>query len=406
VRARRNALLQLPPPSSFLSGQRGASGVADRLTSHPSHAAFIAAAPSSSSSLPSFHSSHPSSSSSSSSSHPSHSSTARFSTLRTLPALSSSPPFPGFFDESVMAKQDTDSTQAVLAYLKTTSNAELLVSEQLESIRRRDTEDEERIAKGIDRGISKGLLEPQAAASEPYVLNISERSVDDICQEIIHSLGDAPSRGCIVTIQGRSGTGKGTVVARLRELLPQCYVWSNGNSFRVLTLLALARAEARGTPLEDALAMQDLKEYEGMVNVVFRRDGTMDIEVDGMGYHFMVSQEQNRLLKRADVEKHLPMVAQEVQGEVLFTVNQFLTRIIEGGYNVILEGRAKTLEHIHTPHRFALELPDPRVVAERRLAQRIAAVAWHNFKAAKARGEEADLLQEVQSAVASWSGPS
>ena len=49
-------------------------------------------------------------------------------------------------------------------------------------------------------------------------------------------------------LQGLSGTGKGTTVAKLQQMLPRCTAWSNGNVFRALTLLAVTRCEQLGVP--------------------------------------------------------------------------------------------------------------------------------------------------------------
>ena len=52
--------------------------------------------------------------------------------------------------------------------------------------------------------------------------------------------------GCVLVLQGLSGTGKGTTVAKLQAALPSCVSWSNGNVFRSLTLLAVTHCEQAG----------------------------------------------------------------------------------------------------------------------------------------------------------------
>ena len=45
------------------------------------------------------------------------------------------------------------------------------------------------------------------------------------------------------------------------------------------------------------------------------------------------------------------------------------------GMNVIMEGRAQTLNYVRTPYRFELTLSEPLIIGKRRAAQRIAASA-------------------------------
>ena len=79
-----------------------------------------------------------------------------------------------------------------------------------------------------------------------------EPEADKVADEIIAALGDGPSkgasdcqwgndslkqlvllvsrhasRGCVMTLQGLSGTGKGTTVDKLKEKLPNAQTWSD-----------------------------------------------------------------------------------------------------------------------------------------------------------------------------------
>ena len=76
-------------------------------------------------------------------------------------------------------------------------------------------------------------------------IDVLGKSADDVALEIVSAL---PSKGCVVVLQGLSGTGKGTTVTKLQQLLPNASTWSNGNVFRALTLLAVTRCEQTGTP--------------------------------------------------------------------------------------------------------------------------------------------------------------
>ena len=82
---------------------------------------------------------------------------------------------------------------------------------------------------------------PRVAHQVLVLLALLGKSADAVADAIIASLGDAPKRGCILVLQGLSGTGKGTTVAKLQATLPKCVSWSNGNVFRSLTLLAVTK---------------------------------------------------------------------------------------------------------------------------------------------------------------------
>ena len=58
------------------------------------------------------------------------------------------------------------------------------------------------------------------------------RSADAVAAEIVKTLGAAPEQGCVMTLQGLSGTGKGTTVEKLKLSLPKAVTWSNGNVSR------------------------------------------------------------------------------------------------------------------------------------------------------------------------------
>mmetsp|Transcript_64966 Transcript_64966/g.115148 ORF Transcript_64966/g.115148 Transcript_64966/m.115148 type:complete len:81 (+) Transcript_64966:198-440(+) len=51
------------------------------------------------------------------------------------------------------------------------------------------------------------------------------------------------------------------------------------------------------------------------------------------------------------------------------------------GMNVLMEGRAQTLDYVRTPHRFELLLSQPLVIGKRRAAQRMMGAAQAKLKA-------------------------
>ena len=74
------------------------------------------------------------------------------------------------------------------------------------------------------------------------------------------------SQGCVLVLQGLSGTGKGTTVGKLANMLPKAVTWSNGNVFRSLTPPAIcaimplipAAGAGAGTRSDDSFAERNL----------------------------------------------------------------------------------------------------------------------------------------------------
>merc|ERR1740117_1787311 len=118
---------------------------------------------------------------------------------------------------------------------------------------KRDDEDGEKLAKGVQIGIDKGVLSADVQVEPITKVSVTGKTADVIADEIIAALGDAPSKGCVVSLQGLSGTGKGTTVAKLKEKLPNATTWSNGNLFRSLTLLAVTYSKQNRCSLKEAL---------------------------------------------------------------------------------------------------------------------------------------------------------
>ena len=101
--------------------------------------------------------------------------------------------------------------------------------------------------------VEKGVL-PASPPVEPVTkIDVLGKSADQVAGEIISGLGDAPAAGCVLVLQGLSGTGKGTTVDKLKAKLPKAVAWSNGNVFRSLTLLAVTRCEADGKAFSEAV---------------------------------------------------------------------------------------------------------------------------------------------------------
>lgn len=106
-----------------------------------------------------------------------------------------------------------------------------------------------------------------------------------------------------------------------------------------------------------------------------KNDGKFDICIEGLGYNLRVSEVANTTLKGSLVGKNIPTVAEVTQGEVVKFAGAACKQMGEDGMSVLLEGRAQTVDYIHSPHRFELVMSDAQLIGMRRAAQRIGARA-------------------------------
>ena len=236
-----------------------------------------------------------------------------------------------------------------------------------EDIIRRDQEDGEKLAKGIQLAVDKGVLPADVEVEPTTSVCVSGKTADAVADEIITALGDAGSTGCVLILTGLSGTGKGTTVAKLKERLPNAQTWSNGNIFRSLTLLAVTWAEQQGVGLEEALKPEVLSELSGMLEFD-EFNGKLDVKIEGLGLKLFVSETEKTVLKEPRVARNIPTVAEVTQGEVINFVGVALQKMAASGMNVLVEGREQTLNHIRSPHRFELVLADTNIIGMRQAA--------------------------------------
>merc|ERR1712032_966633 len=68
------------------------------------------------------------------------------------------------------------------------------------------------------------------------------------------------------------------------------------------------------------------------------------------------------------------------QGEVVKFAGAAAEMMRTDGMNVLMEGRAQTLNYVRTPHRFELTLSEPIIIGMRRAAQRMMAKALERLK--------------------------
>jgi len=209
----------------------------------------------------------------------------------------------------------------------------------------------------------------------------------------------------VLTLQGLSGTGKGTIIAQLQQRLPRSVPWSNGNVFRCLTLLAVTYADKEGCKLSDALEPQVLQELCRMMELE-RHNGGFDVKIQGLGLKYRVSEIQNTVLKSSRVSKNIPSVAEVTQGEVIHFVQAALEEMAAAGYTILVEGREQTLNYIRTPFRFELVLRDTNLIGMRQAALLIAARTheslkskhqWRTFPAPRAEEIEREVRLALDS---------
>merc|ERR1712062_114013 len=255
---------------------------------------------------------------------------------------------------------------------------------------KRDEEDGVKLQAGIQIAIDKGVLSKDVVVEPTKQISVTGKSPDQVADEIIAALGDAPSKGCVMTLQGLSGTGKGTTVAKLKEKLPKAQTWSNGNLFRSYTLLAVTfKEQSNIEKLSDVLTKENLSTFGGMLT--FDKYGDkFDVKIEGLGLKHFVSEVEKTVLKDSKVGTNIPTVAEVTQGEVVTFVQGALDKMAADGINCLVEGREQTLNHLRTPHRFELDLDDPGIIGQRQAALQMGARADKKLQEIEAAGGAVD----------------
>jgi len=273
--------------------------------------------------------------------------------------------------KKMLETADDTTSNAVIAAFESDSTFQAFSKKETEAILQRDAEDDEKLATGIKMAVAKGVIPAEPAVEPLCKIDVMGKSADAVAAEIITQLGDAPQKGCVLILQGLSGTGKGTTVAKLQEKLPRATCWSNGNVFRAITLLAVTKAQMLGVTFNTKMLTPKVLE-ELMACLTFKKVGNkFDIQISGLGVEALVSEVANTLLKEPRVGKNIPTVAEVTQGEVIKFAAAAAETMRENGMNVLMEGRSQTLDYVRTPHRFELTLQEPSIIGMRRAAQRM-----------------------------------
>tara|TARA_B110001452_G_scaffold177229_1_gene148649 strand:- start:150 stop:1172 length:1023 start_codon:yes stop_codon:yes gene_type:complete len=291
---------------------------------------------------------------------------------------------------AVLKEADDQSTGAILHAFRDDAAFKAFSTSEMEGIMQRDQEDDDKLAAGILMAVQKGVVEPIPPVEPLTSINVLGKTADAVASEIMRKL---PSSGCVLVLQGLSGTGKGTTVAKLQSLLPRAVSWSNGNVFRSLTLLALAYCEQQGVKFsQSALTPQVLAKLTACLSFG-KHNGEFDIRISGFGYDMLVSEVANTTLKEGKIGKNIPTVAKMTQGEVIKFAAGAAEAMRQDGMNVLMEGRAQTLNYVRTPHRFELMLSEPLIIGMRRAAQRMMGGVLTKLKGSEAMPSDSELKQ-------------
>lgn len=274
-----------------------------------------------------------------------------------------------------LTANDSSTTNAIIGAFTEHPKFAAFSSAETADIMSRDDEDGEKLAAGVQLAVDKGVLPAKVVVEPTTAIDVMGKSADAVANAIVKKLGSAPQQGCVLVLQGLSGTGKGTTVDKLKGILPKAVTWSNGNVFRSLTLLAVTYCEQNKIEFgPDALTAEVLAKCMACLSFG-KHGGKFDIKISGFGLELLVSNVANTVLKEPRVGKNIPTVAKMTQGEVVKFASEAAATMGADGCNVLIEGREQTLNHVRTVHRFVLTLSDPQIIGKRRAAQRMMGAA-------------------------------
>uniref|UniRef100_A0A7S4QAC4 Uncharacterized protein n=2 Tax=Alexandrium monilatum TaxID=311494 RepID=A0A7S4QAC4_9DINO len=202
------------------------------------------------------------------------------------------------------------------------------------------------LERGIQLALERELL-PRDVEVEPVKhVELSGRSAEDAADEIIGTLGEAASSGCVVVLQGKACDEKKAVVTELKYKLGQAEVWPMVTFFRAMTFMLLTFSEQTGSTLQDVLQKPE------MIAAGIEMIEEMG-ESKSLGE--MAANAESMMAMTSDASKigeNLPLSLEYGQGELINFVTSALGKVAGTGLTVLIDGEVETLRYIRSPHRF------------------------------------------------------
>lgn len=176
---------------------------------------------------------------------------------------------------ALLSKQNAETSTALIAAYETSPDFTALSAKEGADILARDQEDADKLQVGIDYAKDKGVIDPNFVP-EPYItIDVLGKTPTAVAGEILAAMKKSEGESVIV-ICGLSGTGKGTTVSKLQEMIEgdgddakEVVCWSNGNIFRSVTLLAATWCEQQdgldGFDADRALTKENLASFMNML---------------------------------------------------------------------------------------------------------------------------------------------
>lgn len=286
----------------------------------------------------------------------------------------------------LLSQQNAETSTALIAHYESSDDFTALSAKEGAAILARDQEDADKLQVGIDYAKDKGVIDPNFVPEKYIGIDVLGKTPADVAGEILAAMKTSEGESVIV-ICGLSGTGKGTTVSKLQEMIEtdgpdsrEVVCWSNGNIFRSVTLLAATWCEQQedldGFDADRALTKENLASFVNMLEFG-KFNGKFDTKIksSSLGLDLLVSEVQNTELKIPKVSRNIPTVAKVTQGEVILFAADAIRQMGEAGMVVLLEGREQTVNYVRTPLRFTLTLSDDTLIGKRRAAQRLGAAA-------------------------------
>lgn len=266
--------------------------------------------------------------------------------------------------------QTVEGTQHIITSLSELPLFSKLSQLELRALLLRDQKDRQTLEAGVEYSITQRHLESLAAIPSYTPIIVDGKSVGTIAEEIVGKIEqDGGLNGNPLIISGLSGVGKGATVNKLREIIPESVVWSNGTIFRLLAWHYLqkypsVKLEEMGDISSVLLGSTEIHINSRQIDILLQ---------DGNGNRVPLSAIQKDLRSTA-VEAFVPEIAGVTQGPVINFTNRNITNLATDGFHPIIEGRVPSTHYVGTnnAHRFELVMQDETVLGERRAAQKVA----------------------------------